>query len=255
MWVVTVTNPDGREIFRSELRQGRPLTVGRAAECNIMLGALTVARSHGRIELRHGRPMYFDDETSSGSRVNGQYVRGPAPLSDDQVLEIGGCSIVVRWTGTAPPDIPPPPKRPVPAESDAASSGTDRLESMLDQRIAGIRQHRQQHGEDRASRAVRFRREWEEMMVSARRLQQKLSGHERVQDFSISRDGGEISVKIRDSSPRGYSFFIVAPRHPEGKHPGFEAAWLLELGAPETFFESPERAMEELIHRLAPRLA
>ena len=98
--------------------------------------------------------------------------------------------------------------------------------------------------------------EWLQLVESVRRFQQKLSGDARIQAFSVSRDQQEVLLKITDRcATQGYCSVILARRHPEGKYTELDGAWLLELSKQDAFYPSPKSAMEEFVHRLAPRLA
>lgn len=256
MWTIVVRNPQEQEHCRTYLRPGVVATVGRAPDCTITLTAMTVSRQQGRIELRSGVPVYFDAPESTGTRINGSYVRGPTPLHETAVLEIAGYRFTAERTiaEKAAEAAPAPAKAPAEDWMKAAGGG-DSLESMLAQRVQGIRQHRQQNSSDRDAAATRFLEEWQQLVQSARRLQQQLAGDPRILAFAVSRDDLEVLVKVKDHSARGYSSFILAQRHPQGKYAELRAAWLLQLGEQDAFFQSPRQAMEEFVHRFAPRLA
>jgi len=262
MWTIIVRNPQEQEHCRTYLRPGVVATVGRSPECTIMLAAMAVSRQQGRIELRRGVPTYFDDPDSTGTRVNGSFVRGPTPLDEKAVLEIAGYHIKAERTiaeAFAEPAAAAAAPAQAPSEdwlkSASATPGNDSIEAMLAQRIQGIRQHRQQNQDDQQAVQSRFAEEWGQLVQSARRLQQQLTGDPRILAFAVSRDEQEILVKVRDSSPRGFSSFILARNHPQGKYSEMHAAWLLQLGEQDAFFKSPKAAMEEFVHRFAPRLA
>jgi hypothetical protein len=70
--VLRVTAPDGsaREIWLSE----GSLTIGRAADNDLVLADARVSRHHGRFAARAGRLVYTDLESLNGSFVNGERV-------------------------------------------------------------------------------------------------------------------------------------------------------------------------------------
>ncbi len=116
MWNVIVSDAEGKETFRTILKAGRVVTIGRGADQIIRLGAVIVSRQHGRIELRNGKPTYFDGESANGSKINGDMVRGPTTLTDKSTLEIGGYKIQLQpdpnaklesEKPAAPPSLPP----------------------------------------------------------------------------------------------------------------------------------------------------
>ena len=265
MWIIVVKNAQEQEHCRTYLKPGTVATIGRAPDCTIFVSVMTVSRIQGRIEIRKGHPVYFDDESSTGARVDGQYVRGPTPLSEKNVLEIGGYRFTIERDPAAKSEVKavlPPPK---PAASelnpewiDTAAAGKDAadLEGMLARRIRGIRQHRDQNQQESKARQSQVEIEWTQLIESVRRFQQKLAGDARLQAFSISRDQQEVLLKINDKwSPRGYCSLILARHHPDGKHTQMDGAWLLEMGQQDAYYPSPKSAMEEFVHRLAPRLA
>lgn len=256
MWTIVVRNPQEQEHCRTYLRPGIVATVGRAPDCTITLTAMAVSRQQGRIELRSGVPVYFDGPESTGTRINGSYVRGPTALNEDAVLEIAGYRFTAERTVVAKePEPAAAQAAKAPAEDWMKSAGGDSVEALLAQRVQGIRQHRQQNSSERDAAQTRFLEEWKQLVQSARRLQQQLSGDPRILAFAVSRDELEILVKVKDTSARGYSSFILAQRHPEGRYSELQAAWLLQLGEQDAFFQSPKQAMEEFVHRFAPRLA
>lgn len=265
MWIIVTKNPKAEEVGRTFLKPGIPATIGRAPDCTIFLTVPTISRCQGRIEIRNVSPVYFDDETSTGARVNGHYVRGPTTLDEKSVLEIGGFQFLVERD----PHAKPPRQKaesqeaPAPAPIDwsaTAGGGADdsglQLEQLLAQRIQGIRQHRSQSGDDSKSRKAMLDAEWIALVASARSLQSKLGGDPRLQSFAVSRDEGEILAKLAaPGTALGFHSLILARHHPDGKYPDLAGAWLMELGRPAAHFPSPKEAMEEFIRRLAPRLA
>jgi hypothetical protein len=249
VWTIVVQSPNGQELKRTALRKGVPVTIGRAADCTITLGAMSVSRKHGRIELRGGVPMYFDEEEAAGSRVDGAFVRGATPLDEKTRLDIGGFQIQLARAAVAADAEPAPAAAPSPA------APLDEMEQLLAHKIQGVRAHREASAVDGPAQRTRFEAEWEEVVASARRIGQRYAGHPRLQMFTVARDGSEIAIKVKDGSKRGYSFFILSRAHPQGLHSYQVAAWLIQFGEVERSFREPKAALEELLHELAPRLA
>lgn len=76
----------GRELILS-----KPLlTIGRAESCDIgLFGDPTVDKLHVRILQRGGQYLVEDQNTASGTLVNGQRIHGPTPLRTGDQIQIG----------------------------------------------------------------------------------------------------------------------------------------------------------------------
>ena len=163
MWIIIVKNAQEQEHCRTYLKPGAVATIGRAPNCTIFLSVMVVSRSQGRLEIRKGYPVYFDDESSTGARVDGQYVRGPTTLTEKSVLEIGGYRFAIERDPAAKPAMPAPEsslKPPAPAldptwiSTAAAGADSAGLEGMPARRIQGIRSHRDQSQQDVKARQL-----------------------------------------------------------------------------------------------------
>src|SRR3954463_5724150 len=66
-------------------------TLGRDPACDIVLGLKFVSRRHARI-VRKPDGYYIEDlQSSGGTQLNGQPVRGPIRLSDGDQIRIADC--------------------------------------------------------------------------------------------------------------------------------------------------------------------
>jgi hypothetical protein len=249
-WTVVVTGPGGQEISRSALRSGTPVTIGRAPDCMIMLGAMTVSRRHGRIELHNGMPTYFDEPGAMGSLVDGDPVAGPALLGDRTLLEVGGFRITMQRA--RPAAVPPRPAAPAPA-AKAPPAGMG--ETLLDKHIQGVRMHRNVYQQETDTRSQKWEEDWKAVVVNARSIQARYGTDPRILQFAVSKDDREVIIKVKDESRRGYAYFCLSRAHPEGKYPEMQAVWLRELGTEDRSYSEPLKGFEELISRIAPRLA
>lgn len=247
-WTVVVTGPSG-EISRTAMRAGVPVTIGRAPDSTIMLGLMTVARNHGRIELVNGFPTYINEPGAAGTTLDGDPVEGPCMLGERTLLEIGPFKFtLVRARSAAPP---PKPAAPAPAwsEPSKADGGT-----MLDRHLQGLRQYRTDNQKDAQERAVRWEQGWRDLVAEARAMQARFGRHPRVLEFAVSKDEREVIVKLREESVRGYAYFSLSRQHPEGRYPELQAVWLREVGRGDESYSDPARGLEELVSRIAPRL-
>jgi pSer/pThr/pTyr-binding forkhead associated (FHA) protein len=80
---------------------GTDLTIGRAADNDLVLGDNRVSRHHGRLTGRRGTLVYVDLGSTNGSRVNGVQV-GELVLGEGDRLELGDSVIVVEAAGDGP---------------------------------------------------------------------------------------------------------------------------------------------------------
>lgn len=245
-WTVVVSRAR-QEVARSALRTGLSISIGRAPDCTIMLTAMTVARYQGRIELVNGVPTYFAD--APGSMVDGDPVEGSTQLGERTLLEVGGFQIALVRTRTA--TAAPKPAAPGPA----APAGDASVETLLDRHIQGVRAHRSVNQQDDQAKSNKFEEAWRKVVNDLRVIKSRYGSHPNVIDFTISKDEREVIVKLRESSPRGYAYFCLSRFHPEGKFPALQAIWLREVGRQDESHTEPQRGLEDLISRLAPRLA
>lgn len=247
-WTVVVTAPAGQEISRSVLRPGVPVTIGRAPDSTIMLGAMKIARNQGRIELVNGMPTYFEGDGASGSLVDGDPVEKSALLGERTMLEIGGFRFTLLRQRAAAPAAAAKP-------ADAAPALSESVQTLLDRHIQGVRLHRTEAQKEVEGRAQKWEQDWRKVVESAREIKARYGQHPQILDFAISKDEREVIVKLREASPRGYAYFCLSRAHPEGRYPDMQAVWLREVGREDCNYEQPMRGLEELISRLAPRLA
>jgi Protein of unknown function (DUF3662)/Inner membrane component of T3SS, cytoplasmic domain len=97
---IAVTDPEGRT--RHLAVGGGGLTIGRAADNDLVARDARVSRHHGRIAGRGGTLVYLDLGSTNGSRVNGEPVT-EVVLGVGDRLEVGGTTIVVGGAGSAGP--------------------------------------------------------------------------------------------------------------------------------------------------------
>lgn len=84
--------------FNLEIVQldGKDISIGRDAGCDLRLDLTDISRNHVRIFLREGRWLVEDYGSEQGVLVNGERV-GRRELSDGDLIKIGG--IVLRYNG------------------------------------------------------------------------------------------------------------------------------------------------------------
>ncbi|MGJ7609951.1 MULTISPECIES: FHA domain-containing protein [unclassified Variovorax] len=82
----------GANLSQVALTQHRT-TVGRRADCDIVLDRLTVSASHAALHLRGNKIFIEDLGSTNGTFVNGLPVTEQA-LEDNDFIEMGGCQIL-----------------------------------------------------------------------------------------------------------------------------------------------------------------
>lgn len=87
---------DGDEIFHEF--DGSALTIGRAADNDLVVSDSRVSRHHARIAGRRGTLVYADLGSTNGSRVNGVQV-GELVLGAGDRIELGDTVIIVEVAG------------------------------------------------------------------------------------------------------------------------------------------------------------
>ena len=91
-----VIPPDGDELVCEF--DGTSLTIGRAADNDLVVPDGRVSRHHARISGRRGTLVYTDLGSTNGSRVNGAPV-GELVLGAGDRIELGDTSVIVEATG------------------------------------------------------------------------------------------------------------------------------------------------------------
>jgi hypothetical protein len=88
---------DGSE---REIRvEGRPMSIGRAHDNEIVLQDARVSRHHGRLQARRGALVYTDLGSSNGSFVNGAPVR-EVVLGEGDRITLGDTTLLVESVST-----------------------------------------------------------------------------------------------------------------------------------------------------------
>ena len=88
-----VRDPNG--LTRRVVADGGTLTIGRAESNGLVLADARASRLHARLTARDGLLILADQESTNGTRVNGQAIRELAVGAGDQIL-IGDSTIIVE---------------------------------------------------------------------------------------------------------------------------------------------------------------
>ena len=132
----------GAERQRFELPEtATEVTIGRSADCQWVIPSGAVSRRHAVLR-RHGNELVVEDlGSSNGTMVNGERLRGPRTLCDQDKLQLGAVEIRVvipepapaadetiafdaQQTRIAPPSPPPPPALPAPERQHSGKTAT-----------------------------------------------------------------------------------------------------------------------------------
>lgn len=279
MWMVIVSDQRGQVVAQHEWRQGS-LTIGRDQGRTIVLPSKTASRRHARLDLINGMPVLVDEGSANGTLVNGARIGGPTRVDENSKIDVaefrltlqrpveddGERTVMMRPRAMAPappqrpaaaPQAPAMPAMPAPAMPPAApQGGTADFTSQFERHLQSVRSYREESQATTLNRRARLDNEWGKTIVAMRALQTRLSTDPRVLSFAISRDLKEVSVKIKDPHEKlGYRYFLLSREHPEGKFPGVDAVWLREFGRDDARFDDPQKAVEELMLRVAGTLA
>lgn len=72
------------------------LLVGRAGECDVTLDDVQVSRRHARFYWHGSRLLVEDLNSANGTVVNGRLISSPQPLSERDIVSIGGSDFIVQ---------------------------------------------------------------------------------------------------------------------------------------------------------------
>ena len=126
MLLIIVKNAEGA-ICAQVPYAGGALTIGRDKARHIVLDSKAVSRHHGSLLSSGGKVLYVDEGSGNGSRVDGQLVTAPVPLTAKSVINIADYSITLQTTAENKPAEPAPAPapvtvKPVASPSDAATA-------------------------------------------------------------------------------------------------------------------------------------
>lgn len=94
---------DGPELSLSTEPPDRPathrvLTIGRSPTCDVVVDDPLVSRHHATVEVGERASVLRDDGSFNGTFLNGEPVRGDAPLGPGDLIGVGSSTLI--WDGT-----------------------------------------------------------------------------------------------------------------------------------------------------------
>jgi serine phosphatase RsbU (regulator of sigma subunit) len=95
--LITLKGPNAGRQFQLD---GPTTVLGRQSDTNICLESQAVSRHHARILCENGEYFVEDLHSSNGTYINGRRIRDRAPLSRDDLLQVGPYSFVLRQSLT-----------------------------------------------------------------------------------------------------------------------------------------------------------
>lgn len=102
MWTLIVRDAAGKIHSRTQLKTG-VVSIGRGADCDIVLASVAVSRKHGRLLVSDGTALIYNDEKSAnGSFLNGQPVVGAVDVDEDSEITVGEFRVSLEREGAAP---------------------------------------------------------------------------------------------------------------------------------------------------------
>src|SRR5262245_30014868 len=95
--------------------------IGRDPQCHLRPASAVISKRHCALLVKDGKVFVRDFESTNGTFVNDQPVKGEAELKHDDRLKVGPLVFVVRVEAATPapvnrPTPPPAVKRPTQAE-------------------------------------------------------------------------------------------------------------------------------------------
>ncbi len=105
--------------------------IGRDPQCNLRPASAVISKRHCAVLIREGQVFIRDFDSTNGTFVNDDPVKGEMPIHNDDVLKIGPLEFKVQVEAKPPSAKPtPPPAKPA-AAATTESSNDDSVAAML----------------------------------------------------------------------------------------------------------------------------
>ena len=121
--VVQTPGPNQGKVLEIKLSQ---FVVGRDPQCQLRPASPMISKRHCAVLQREGKAFLRDFDSTNGTFVNDEPVKGEIELHHGDHLKMGPLIFEVRIEATAPVNrpTPPPPTKPVTKTAPAGKSGT-----------------------------------------------------------------------------------------------------------------------------------
>src|SRR6266571_4456479 len=98
--------------------------IGRDPGCNLRPASAMISKRHCAVLVKNDKVFLRDFDSTNGTFVNDEPVKGEVPLKDGDVLKVGPLSfkVVIESQAAAKPTPPPKPKSADATDEDAAAA-------------------------------------------------------------------------------------------------------------------------------------
>lgn len=91
--------------------------IGRDPKCNLRPASAMISKQHCALFVKDGKVLLRDFDSTNGTFVNDQPVKGVVPLADGDILKVGPLQFKVNVEGAPAVNKPTPPPKPKAAEA------------------------------------------------------------------------------------------------------------------------------------------
>lgn len=121
--VVQTPGPNQGKVLEIKLSQ---FVVGRDPQCQLRPASPMISKRHCAVLQRDGKAFVRDFDSTNGTFVNNEPVKGEVELHNGDQLKMGPLHFEVRLEAGAPVNrpTPPPPTKPLTKTAPAAKAGT-----------------------------------------------------------------------------------------------------------------------------------
>jgi len=151
----------------------------------------------------------------------------------------------------AAPAVAPPATEPTVIFNPAETAASD----LLDQLVGSIRSHRDREQQEREAAQALLRGEWEQTLVYAEQLKQKVAEDSRVKYFAVSRRSNDVLIRAQSRPGSPVQFIQLSMEHPDQKGHPLSGVWMRRNNGPDRCFPTAREAIAELVREIAFLLA
>ncbi len=88
-----------KPVHRFIVREGKPVTIGRTAEFDVVLDNQSISRDHAVVEHDKGCDYLTDNGSTNGTWVNGKKITKRTRIADEDEIMVGKFSMVAGAVG------------------------------------------------------------------------------------------------------------------------------------------------------------